>query len=104
MFKILVKDSDTGGAPDVLAVIYDQPRDDYQRCPVLSRRVDDDADAVVYDHTDNLRSVKEIEDKTGLTFFRNLAMKKADLAVFKNRTATALWPVDDRFYGRRCQG
>ena len=97
LFKIVIKEPVGGGLPDVLAFIFDQPLTEYVRCA-------SGEDAPEYDHTDNLVSVQTVEQRTGLNFFQDLAVKQAALQTFKAQTATELWLVEDRFYGVRCGG
>ncbi len=95
LFKILVKENPSEHAPDVLAFIYPQPKDDYVLCG--------QADLDTYDHTRFLVSVEEIETRTGLDFLRNVKFSDAaERDQFKAQVATALWPVESDFYGFKC--
>ena len=101
VFRILIKDpADPRAAlPDVLAFLYTNDAGDCARCGTAGH---------VYDHVDNLVTVKSIEEATGLTFFKNLALNKKrsrrdeQLRQLKETAASALWPVEERFYGVKC--
>lgn len=99
MFKILVKENPNEDLPDVLAFIYPQPNNAYVKCSQA------DNQSHIYDHTEFLVSVLEIEQRTGLDFFRNVKFRSpvpANRAIFKDQVANDLWPVELEFYGVTC--
>lgn len=75
-FKIVVKDPSESGPPDVLAFIY---RHD--------ANLDDSGEDV--DHTPFLKSVREVEEATGLDFFTALSPDVQD--AIEGEAATSLW-------------
>lgn len=75
LFKIVIKESDDENRPDVLAFIYEQTGRGYRRGP--------------FDHTKYLRSVREIEQQTGLDFFT--ALTRGDQDAIERIRQTALW-------------
>ena len=87
LFKIVVKDSDIEGIPDVLAFIYPQVGPGYTLKP--------------YRHERYLTSVDEIEELTRLDFLTSLpnAIEKS----VEKKVACGLWPVEDEFFIKACR-
>jgi endonuclease G, mitochondrial len=78
-YQIIVKDSGNSGRPDVLAFIY--PHDE-----TLS------SSAGNVDHTPYLKSVKEVEDRTGLDFFTSLS--SVNQRAIESEALDELWPIE----------
>ncbi len=71
VFKVVVRNSDNGGSPAVLAFIY--PNDgNYRKCATTSEQRFFGA----YDHRPYMKSLAEVEEKTSLTFFLNCRQTK----------------------------
>ncbi|MCH8862832.1 MAG: DNA/RNA non-specific endonuclease [Proteobacteria bacterium] len=93
LFKILVKENSGSDVPDILAFIFPQPRTDYVKCSVSH----------AYDNGRFLTSIAEIENRTGLEFFRNVKFKNVPTrTAFKAATASELWTVESNFFGVGC--
>lgn len=93
MFKILIKENPGSDVPDTLAFIFPQPRDDYVKCKTSHE----------YDNARFLKSISEIEARTGLEFLRNVKFKSTAIrTTFKNAVAPELWDVESTFYVITC--
>jgi DNA/RNA endonuclease G (NUC1) len=75
LFKIVIKESGNQSRPDVLAFIYPQTGRGYRRGP--------------FDHTKYLKSVAEIEKRTGLVFLTTLPL--SDQRALKLSAQRTLW-------------
>lgn len=96
MFKIIAKESNTSSnEPDVLAFVYPQ----YEPIRYKKGRCSTDK---TYDHEFFLTSIKAIEDLTGLEFFNNLTLNEPEGDKFKERIATHLWQIEDKYWGMTC--
>jgi endonuclease G len=94
VFKVVVREE--GGNILALGFIYpnvshqDDPRYKTGNC-----EADDD-----YDHSPFQVSIKTIQDRTRLTFFRNLDPAARQALI--NASPTALWEVEPQFFAERC--
>jgi DNA/RNA endonuclease G (NUC1) len=79
-FKIVAKNSGTTGRPDVMAFIYPH-KDDRMGGSSLK-----------LDHSKYLKSVRTVEEQTGLNFFSKL--DKADQDAIEEVAASEVWPLD----------
>lgn len=105
MFKVVVRDLG-GGKVDALAFLFSQPYKDGpdgQPRPTTTWVNCNKAKKLkyVYDPRPNLRSVAEIEEMTGLTFFPNASNREE----VRTRKPSALWPVEREYWDPKvCAG
>lgn len=103
LFKLLIKENPGARYPDVLAFIFPQPDARYVKCSRAGRA------GHTYNPAQYLVSVSEIEERTGLKFFRNVYFKKdgARSATqvrkdFVEQKPTAVWPVEEKYFALKC--
>ncbi len=105
LFKVIVRDIGDGKV-DALAFIFPQPyakasngrqkpTEEWVNCNKAKRLEH------TYDHRPSLRTVAQIEDLTGLTFFPG-AVNRDEIRV---QEAEALWPVEEKYWDPKgCAG
>ena len=97
LFKVVVRETE-GGNVDALAFLFPQPYkegDDGQPRPLetcvhCGKTKKDDP---VYDYSPQLKSVAQIEELTGLTFFLGVRNRE----VLRNATPSALWEIEEHY-------
>ena len=94
-FKIVIRKQDEGQPPAVLAFIYPNTAD-FKKCATTSTR-----EFGAYDHTPYLKTVAEIEEKTGLTFFNALDSEIRNSVV--SAKAEKLWDIEPKFIAINCK-
>lgn len=87
VFKVVARNGDDGGPPKVLAFIYPN-HGNYRKCATTSKQRFFGA----YDHRPYMKSLAEVEDKTGLTFFAALPPHQRDQLLQEDK-ASYLWDV-----------
>lgn len=87
VFKNVARDGDDGGPPRVLAFIYPN-YGCYRKCSTTSHQRFFGA----YDHEPFMKSLAEVEEKTGLTFFSNLPQRQRE-ELLQQPKASELWDV-----------
>lgn len=107
LFKILVREKE--GRVHTLAFVFEQPSEMKAGRPVPTSAAKAGwvkcnqvkSKGHVYDHRPRLVSVKQIEARTGLTFFAG----HADRDWLESENPGALWPVEKKFWsGHVCGG
>ncbi len=90
-FKIVVKENNSTGIPDILAFIYPQKKSNGKEfsnsCGSYKPQ----------DHLKYLTSVNNIQRKTGLKFFNNLNLAPAKKRKLLKKKAMKLWPLKRKF-------
>jgi DNA/RNA endonuclease G (NUC1) len=96
LYKIVVREN-VDGKPDVLAFIFEQnpQQANGQVFPGLGW-INCNKNQQVYNHTPNLRSVREIGARTGLQFFGS--SPPAEREMLLNTVPQSLWPVEPNFW------
>lgn len=94
-FKVVARDQGEGKPPAVLAFIYPNTSD-FKKCATTNTR-----EFGAYDHKPYLKTVSEIEDKTGLTFFSTLDAQTRSAIV--SAKADKLWDIESEFIAINCK-
>jgi hypothetical protein len=96
LYKIVIREAGDG-TPEALGFIFEQkPLEVGGKIVPGLAWVNCNKHQHVYDHTPNLRPIREIEERTGLRFFASLPGPHHDAIV--NAVPTALWTLESRFW------
>ena len=87
VFKVVARDGEDGGPPEVLAFIYPN-HGNYRKCATTPAQRFFGA----YDHRPYMKSLDEVEGRTGLTFFSNLPPHQRE-HLLQEPKAFELWDV-----------
>lgn len=96
LYKVIVREN-IGGRPDALGFIFEQNPVEVngQVVPGLSW-VNCNKHQQVYDHTPNLRPIRDIEARTGLQFFGSSPASEREALL--NAVPQSLWTVEPNFW------